>query len=341
MDRNAPRNLGFGRELWVVWCPVGLAVGIGIYFSVLDEPPLWLGPAVMIGALACWLASHRWRNDQRRLATTILAIALTVGTGFTAAQFRTAGLSSPVLSGRIGPATTTGHVERVEIFPNGLRLRLSGVRISGLGPHKTPAAVTVRLRGEQPAVEAGNWVQLRAVVSPPSPPVAPGSFDFQRKAYFNGIGGIGFGIGKLSILSASQGTAFEELKYLFARFRTGLTKRIVEAVPGPVGGVAAALMTGERGAVPESALKAMRDSGLAHLLAISGLHIGLVAGLLFAGLRAALALAPPMALRHPIKKMGGRNRHPRCLRICHRRRRNGADATGIFNDWIGAVGGDA
>lgn len=302
MDRNAPGDLEFGRELWVVWCPVGLAIGIGAYFSVLDEPPFWLGSAVVIGALACWLATRRWRDHRRQIATTVLTFALIVGVGFSAAQFRTATLSHPVLSERIGPTTTVGRVERVEIFANGLRLRLSGVRLSGLGPHKTPDTVTVRLRGEQPAVEAGNWVQVRAVVSPPSPPVAPGAFDFQRKAFFDGIGGIGFGIGKLSILSAGGGADFESPKYAVARFRTGLTQRIVEAVPGPAGGVAAALMTGERGAVPEPMLKAMRDSGLAHLLAISGLHIGLVAGLLFAGLRASLALAAPMALRYPIKK---------------------------------------
>ncbi len=61
-------------------------------------------------------------------------------------------------------------------------------------------------------------------------------------------------------------------------------------------------LTGERGAIPKPVVDAMRDSGLAHLLAISGLHMGLVAGLLFFGVRAILALMPPLALYHPIKK---------------------------------------
>ncbi len=61
-------------------------------------------------------------------------------------------------------------------------------------------------------------------------------------------------------------------------------------------------LTGERGAIPEWVMRAMRDSGLAHLLAISGLHVGLVAGLLFFGVRALLALVPALALRYPIKK---------------------------------------
>jgi len=61
-------------------------------------------------------------------------------------------------------------------------------------------------------------------------------------------------------------------------------------------------MTGVRSAIPLSLMKSIRNSGLAHLLAISGLHVGLVAGILFIGLRALLALVPPIALRYPIKK---------------------------------------
>ena len=66
--------------------------------------------------------------------------------------------------------------------------------------------------------------------------------------------------------------------------------------------MAAARLTGERGAIDKAVLAAMRDTGLAHLLAISGLHIGLVAGILFFVCRAVLALWEPVALRYPIKK---------------------------------------
>jgi competence protein ComEC len=50
------------------------------------------------------------------------------------------------------------------------------------------------------------------------------------------------------------------------------------------------------------ALLAMRNSGLAHLLSVSGLHIGLAVGILFFLIRAGLALVPPIALNWPIKK---------------------------------------
>src|SRR3546814_18129537 len=81
-----------------------------------------------------------------------------------------------------------------------------------------------------------------------------------------------------------------------------MTRRILAVLEGPRGAMAAALITGQRGGIPDAVEEDMRDSGLAHLLSISGLHMGLVAGLLFFALRAGLALVPAVALYRPIKK---------------------------------------
>jgi competence protein ComEC len=61
-------------------------------------------------------------------------------------------------------------------------------------------------------------------------------------------------------------------------------------------------MTGAQAPIPAADIEAMRIVGLAHLLSVSGLHIGLVTGFLFVTVRAGLALIPRIALRHPIKK---------------------------------------
>ena len=79
-------------------------------------------------------------------------------------------------------------------------------------------------------------------------------------------------------------------------------ERVLAAVPGPAGAIVAALLTGEQGTVPPDVMEWMRDSGLAHLLSVSGLHVGLVATIVFVAVRRSLALVPRIALRHPIKK---------------------------------------
>lgn len=80
-------------------------------------------------------------------------------------------------------------------------------------------------------------------------------------------------------------------------------------MPGASGAVAAALMVGERGAIPSDVRAAMQQSGLAHLLAISGLHLGLVAGFVFFAVRGALALCRVWACA--IRSKNGRRRR-RC-----------------------------
>jgi competence protein ComEC len=84
--------------------------------------------------------------------------------------------------------------------------------------------------------------------------------------------------------------------------RRGLAERIRATLPGDTGGIAAALVTGIRDHISHDANEAMRISGLYHVISISGLHMALVAGVLFALIRGGLALVPRPRLRHPIKK---------------------------------------
>ena len=112
-------------------------------------------------------------------------------------------------------------------------------------------------------------------------------------------------VAKLRALGAPrliEAATADGLAFWLRRLRATIHERVTAAIQGPAGPVAVALITGERAAIPEEELQAMRDAGLAHLLAVSGLNITIVAGLLLVGLRGALALIPPLALRAPIKK---------------------------------------
>ena len=133
---------------------------------------------------------------------------------------------------------------------------------------------------------------------PPSPPAAPGAFDFARYAWFDRLGAVGYAVSAPALADGEAAGARGRL----ASVRHAMSQRISANLGGQQGAVASALMTGDRGAINDDVWQALRDSGLAHLLAISGLHVGLVAGILFFTLRGGLAMIEPLALRHPIKK---------------------------------------
>jgi competence protein ComEC len=162
--------------------------------------------------------------------------------------------------------------------------------------------VRIRLRGMQPTIRPGDEIRVRAVLTPPPPPAVPGAYDFQRQAYFDGLGAVGYSVGGATVLPLSEERPRVGIGLWFARLRSVVAERVRAHLDGATAAVTIALLNGEQRAIPERVMTAIRDSGLAHLLSISGLHIGLVAGIVLFVVRGGLALVPPLALRFPIKK---------------------------------------
>ncbi|MHA1598432.1 MAG: ComEC/Rec2 family competence protein [Alphaproteobacteria bacterium] len=285
------------RHRWALWLPVPMGVGIVIYFGLPVEPPVWIGLtgfAFAVGAT--------WARRQRPawLIAGLAASALCLG--FAAAQMRTLSVAAPVLQRSHGPSSVEGRIVFMESRARGLRLTLDKPRIGGLSPQDTPDRIRVTVNGQQPDMQPGDWVRMRAKLSPPSAPAMPGGFDFQRWSYFRGIGAVGFSYGPATVTAPGTGIG---VALALQTLRREISTRVLAVFEqgSAVGGVTVALMTGDKGAIPKKVIDGFRDSGLAHLLAISGLHIGLVAGILFFGMRAGLALfGRPLTLAYPIKK---------------------------------------
>lgn len=289
------QRLAAERERWILWTPVLLGVGIGLYFSLRAEPAGWIAPAIIAVALTLAVIG---RHSEYSLVS---AVAGCIGaTGFALAQFGTFNADHVTLDRTIAASTVSGRVASVEQLPDGTRVLLDKVRISAIEPNLTPERIRLRLRGKMPDLLPGAWLEVRARLAPPPPPAMPGAYDFQFHYYFLEIGATGFALGRARILADADERL--TLAHRWEGFRERLTTRIRESIGGVAGAVAAALITGDRGAIPEHINEAYRNSGIYHLLSISGMHIGLVAGLLFAVVRGALALFPPIALNYPIKK---------------------------------------
>ena len=282
------------RSRWGLWLPVMLGAGIAIYFSLTDEPALWIGPVVfgLCAVLALLLG-------RRPLFQLLVFCSMFVAIGFAAAQFRTWTIDAPVLERKTGPVWVEGQIVRVEPREKDRRITLEALTIARLSAERTPERIRLRVSQRNPQFRPGDRVRLKAVLHPPAGPAAPGAFDFARRAYFQRLGAVGYVVRAPEIVTAGDSGG---ISLFIEQLRYDLTQRILRALPGPAGAIAAALMTGERGAIPEELLAAMRDSGLAHLLAISGLHIGLIGGFIFFAVRLCLAASERLALRWPIKK---------------------------------------
>lgn len=290
------------RERWILWLPAIFGLGVGAYFLLPHEPALWFAP--LLAFLAASLA-WRFRDQQAVMLAAMVFIALSAGFGL--ATWRTASLTAPVLEKRLGPVWVTGRAFSVDPLADGERLTLDSLVVERLLPTATPARIRVSVRKAGDSLHPGDWVTVRAILLPPPDPVVPGGFDFSRLAWFQQLGAVGFATVAPRRIEppardAIGSNILDPLRVWLSLVQQQLTRRITDVLPGPTGAIAAALMTGERGAIPDALNQAYQDSGLAHLLSISGIHLVLVAGILFFLVRAGLALIPPVALRYPIKK---------------------------------------
>jgi competence protein ComEC len=270
------------------WLSVALGAGVLLYFQAAEEPgggALWLGLA--LAALGAWIARRA------TLAGWVVGLGAAGLIGFGVAGWHAARLPPPLDLPR-GAVIVTGTVTEVELLPQGRRVTLAAARIAEEQP--LPRSLRIRLRADDLARPVpGDTLSLRATLRLPPAPVVPGAWDFQRAAYFAGLGAYGTALGPATVVGRAEGVPG------FAALRTGLEARMQAAIPGAAGAVAAALLTGSQAAIPAGEIAAMRDSGLAHLLSVSGLHMTIVLGSSFAMLRLLLALVPWVALRVPGK----------------------------------------
>ncbi|MEM9344909.1 MAG: ComEC/Rec2 family competence protein [Pseudomonadota bacterium] len=278
------------------WAPVAFGTGVAIYFALRFEPSQTAWAVIALAAAVLLVAVVR--VGQR--APLLIALALSVA-GFGVAAWRTHSVAEPVLSFRYYGPVDGRIVAMDRSASDRVRITLDQVVLSRVNPDRTPARVRVSLSGQQgfATLEPGLRVILTAHLSPPGGPVEPGGFDFRRHAWFQGIGAVGYTrTPVLTAAPAEDGRA----GLLIHRTRAAMSAHVQEALPGQVGAVAAAITSGDRSGLSAETLQSLRDSNLAHLLAISGLHMGLLTGLIYTAVRFGLALIPGLALRRPIHK---------------------------------------
>ncbi|HUS97924.1 MAG TPA: ComEC/Rec2 family competence protein, partial [Hyphomicrobiaceae bacterium] len=264
------------------------------------EPLLIVALAPAITAIILHVV---WRSGPCAMPATVALMAFTFG--IAGAKIRTEFVKAPIISERLYGVEVAGFIERIE--PRSTRGPRVTVAVMTLGrPHRTAQPRRIRVRFLKPigGILPGDGIRFKATLSPPSLPTLPGDYDFARAAFFQGLGAVGFSAAPPQ-LAPDLGPPPLVLRVWSAvqRLRQVIGEKIIAAIPGETGALANALMTGERGRVSAATLEAYRDSGLLHILSISGLHMAIMGGSVFVLIRFILAAFPSFALRYPIKKI--------------------------------------
>ena len=265
------------------WTVVGFGSGIAAWFGF-GAPGQWLAFLCLGAALA--IVGFALTPGRAGRALGWFALAATIGCALVWARsisVQEPRLTRPVVAQFAGTVQSVDHVTArqttrvvVSTATSGLppRLRLS------IDDDKLP-----------PGIAPGAQIEVRARLVPPPPMALPGTYDFARDAWFQGLGGVGKPLGPVTVVHPGKPHGLD-------RARSGLRYHIESRLKPYPAGIAVALATGDQNAVDQDDADAMRRAGLTHLLSVSGLHIAaVVAFAMFVSLKL-LALSERLALRY-------------------------------------------
>ena len=300
------------RERAALWAPVAFGLGAAAFLGLKTEPASWVGAILALAGLAAFAVCWRFgRNAGVVACAGLLALA---ATGFLVAKLHSDQVAAPIAPARGGVVSLVGWVVDIGTpSEKGERVLIAPVAISGLAPAATPIRVRIVLPGSggpDSAPPPGTPIRVTTLLDPPPGPAAPGAYDFARDAWFEGIGGVG--IAKRAPVITALPTPPWSLRLEMAvnALRWRVAARLahdIRAVMGPddggAAGLAAAVTTSHQDWLAADHRDDLRGSGLAHMLAIAGLHTAAVSGFAFFAFRLAIAAWPWLALRVPGKKV--------------------------------------
>ena len=292
----------------MLWTPVAFGLGAAIYFGLMTEPPLW--PLAALAAAGVIIAAAVQRLGRVRAATTAAALVAVIACGALAGKLRTEMTARPVAPANLGVVTVDGWVMDVaNPSASGERLVIAPVRIGGLAPGQIP----YRIRIVVPAgsvLGPGAAIRVSTLLDPPPGPAAPGAFDFARDAWFEGMGGVGLALKPPAMITLAQppwrlraAMAINALRWSLAERLASDMARIMGAEDQGASGLAVTVATSHEDWLADTSRDDLRASGLAHMLAIAGLHMAAVCGFVFFAIRLGVAAWPWLALRVPGKKV--------------------------------------
>jgi len=288
-----------------LFSPVLVGAGALAWFTLPVDPAPHLILALFLSLFFLCAVGH-WRLG--RIPTLGLATLLILS-GAMLAQLETWRADTLILDSPV-TTTVTGVVHRREAVSEGrwrYFLNVSGTAEPAL--KRPPERVVLLVRSNHEPFNAGESITGRARMSPPSGPALPHLNDFAFSAFYDGIGAVGFFYGaptrvvSMETVQSRSGRWSEKIEGRIFALRATIAERIRSIVPGDSGAFAAAIVTDERRAISKETTEALRVSGLAHIVAISGLNMALAAGIFFVGLRSILGFFTGFAQAWPIKKI--------------------------------------
>ena len=276
----AAENYQNEAESLIIWYAVAFASGAAFYFAL----PLELSAWVIVGYLEAvllllWLT--RRRDGQFKLLTYAAVFLLGLSMAKADAMYRARNLEHdlPEIS------YLRGRVKDMDYNSNNRpRLLLSDVNNF---ERDLKGDFRISLNFSEPWLKPGVCVELVAKLPQGFTPNPLSNYKFDRANFYKGLSAVGYTVGPVFQVECPA-VAANPAADTITRIRTYIKELIDANTPKDAGAIAKALTIGDRSTISEQLNNDYRTSGLAHFLSISGMHMSIIALLVFFLIRATL-----------------------------------------------------
>ncbi|AHX06734.1 comEC/Rec2-related domain protein [Ehrlichia chaffeensis str. Liberty] len=285
------KNLNDNRDVLIIWVPILQGIGIIIYFSLTNEPQddvlVYIAFLLLVGLVFICLRKYSI------LFISVFFILL----GFVSVQIKAHYFVGSVLRHQVYVRDVIATVKEISIQQSNKRLVVCDIKGSKYGIKCIRLGVRTKLDDN---ITIGDMVQFSAIIYPPSVAVSPFSYDFSRIAYFKNISAVGFAVSNICLFKKSRSRRVTEYIELI---RLNIYKVLLRSLTEDSANILSALLIGKKEGIKSDIMDTIRNTGIAHLFAISGLHLSFIAGLFFSLSRSLLVLFTKFAESYDIKKI--------------------------------------
>lgn len=280
------------QHRFVLWIPVFFFSGILFYFSLLQEPSFFNVVIVTVAIFFMGFCLYPIQ-EMRLFVVPLLCFVL----GFFVVFLKTHWLNTNMLKAHQKDVFVQGEILDIEIVPEKKKqkviLKLHEDLVLKYGFSKVKLSYLLK---NKDMFQVGDEILGRATFMTYSLPTSLFSYYFKREAFYKGISASGF-LKKIDVVKK------KEHRFLLSNVRYNLADFLRQSLNGQYAEIANALITGVKTGISNETRLAFSASGLSHILAISGLHITLIAGFIFLMIRKILALWHNVAKRYNTKKI--------------------------------------
>ncbi|MBR2034143.1 MAG: ComEC/Rec2 family competence protein [Alphaproteobacteria bacterium] len=281
-----------------LWIPVFCATGAGIYFMLTSEPSKWITLGLIESLILIAIIFRHYLQILRILTV----LALIVG-GFAWAQVNSIYISSKQAPFTAGKQYIKGVIKKIDYNQSG-KLRLTLDKVQDFDNQNMLGRFRISLRNKKGNYKVGECVEMVATLMPRAKPQIPEGFKFDRNSFYQNISGSGYAESRaLPIECRETPPILDTIHNHINNWRFDMIEKIYSTIPPEQASIVAAILVGEQSRISPQTIQNYRNSGLAHFLSISGLHMSMIAGLMFFFIRLIIALIPPLSLRYDSKKI--------------------------------------